>query len=78
MAMLSGVSRLSTFKRGYATARMNRLENNVIDYEKYAVNLETWRKKTDYGSKPLTLAEKILYGHLENPSQKVQRLRLIN
>jgi len=43
-----------------------------IDYEKISANLEKWRKNQTK-STPLTLTEKILYGHLDDTTQKIVR-----
>lgn len=39
-----------------------------IQYERMAETVEKFRKHWD---KPLTYAEKVLYGHLDNPDQEV-------
>ena len=50
---------------------MSRLDqSHFIPYEKLAVNLEKYRKSSPG---KLTLAEKILYAHLDNPTQKIVR-----
>jgi len=60
-------------QRSFASAKLSRLEQDKkIDYDKIQSNLENWRKGTDH-TKPLTLAEKILYAHLDDTKQKVQR-----
>jgi hypothetical protein len=53
-----------------STAKMSRLENSSIDYSKSTANLEKWRVATQ-STQPLTLAEKILYSHLDDSKQKV-------
>eukprot|EP01116_Phalansterium_solitarium_P013607 TRINITY_DN30_c3_g1_i1.p1 TRINITY_DN30_c3_g1~~TRINITY_DN30_c3_g1_i1.p1 ORF type:complete len:781 (-),score=304.15 TRINITY_DN30_c3_g1_i1:491-2833(-) len=59
--------------RGYAsTARMSRLEDYTLDYGKIFSNLEKWKKATNH-TKPLTLAEKILYAHLDDPATQITR-----
>ncbi|XP_033103615.1 probable aconitate hydratase, mitochondrial, partial [Anneissia japonica] len=40
-------------------------QNNYVDYEKLAANVKTVQTRLQ---RPLTLSEKILYGHLEDPS----------
>jgi len=54
------------------TAKMSRLEENTLDYEKMTSNLENWKRKQSH-TKPLTLAEKVLYSHLDSPDQSVVR-----
>jgi len=50
---------------------MSRLDpNHHIPYEKLAANLEKYRKASPG---KLTLAEKILYAHLDNPNVKITR-----
>ncbi|CAN6612622.1 aconitate hydratase, mitochondrial [Trichomonascus vanleenenianus] len=77
------LSRLSTVKaasrltaRGMATASltrdskvlMNNLEkDNFINYKKHAENVEIVKKRLN---RPLTYAEKLLYGHLANPHEQ--------
>jgi hypothetical protein len=50
---------------------MSRLDEATIDYGKLEANLETWKRKTDT-TRPLTLAEKVVYSHLDDLSQKVR------
>jgi hypothetical protein len=58
-------------RRGFATAKFSRFETDkTINYATIQENLEKWRKATDT-TKPLTLAEKILYAHLDDAKQKV-------
>jgi len=54
------------------TAKLSKFDEKPLSYEPYLNTLEKWKKSQDQ-SKPLTLAEKILYGHLEDGTQKVQR-----
>eukprot|EP01112_Ceratiomyxa_fruticulosa_P018940 TRINITY_DN6128_c0_g1_i1.p1 TRINITY_DN6128_c0_g1~~TRINITY_DN6128_c0_g1_i1.p1 ORF type:complete len:866 (-),score=230.58 TRINITY_DN6128_c0_g1_i1:134-2731(-) len=66
---------ISQFKRGFATstntANMSRFEKDKkIDYGKIERTLNEFRK---HHNKPLTLAEKILYSHLDDPASKVER-----
>ncbi len=56
---------------------MSRLDEAIIDYGKLESNLEKWKQKTDT-TRPLTLAEKILYSHLDDVSQKVDHYRLLS
>eukprot|EP01111_Echinosteliopsis_oligospora_P007939 TRINITY_DN232_c0_g1_i1.p1 TRINITY_DN232_c0_g1~~TRINITY_DN232_c0_g1_i1.p1 ORF type:complete len:779 (+),score=262.06 TRINITY_DN232_c0_g1_i1:42-2378(+) len=50
---------------------MSRLEeDSFIDYDKIQKRLAEFKKHTD---RPLTLSEKVLYGHLDDPSTKVER-----
>lgn len=50
---------------------MSRMDSgHFIPYEKLAVTLEKYRKSSPG---KLTLAEKILYAHLDNPNQQVVR-----
>jgi len=70
-------SRLGGAKKGFATtkpanAKFSRFDTKNIDYETVGVNLDKYQKSQGK-SKPLTLAEKILYSHLDNPTQKVVR-----
>jgi aconitate hydratase len=58
--------------RNASTAKMSRLETNSIDYSKITNNLEKWRASTQ-STQPLTLAEKILYSHLDDTKQQVTR-----
>jgi len=60
--------------RGFATAapKLSRFDEKTLDYKPIVETLEKWKKK-QAKSKPLTLAEKILYGHLEDPSQNITR-----
>ncbi|EFA75175.1 aconitase [Heterostelium album PN500] len=64
----------SMTQRSYSTggaAPMSRLEpNKKVNYEGIDKKLKQFRL---HHNKPLTLAEKILYGHLEDPSTKVER-----
>lgn len=56
-----------------SSARLSRFETDkYVNYEKIHHNLEKW-KKAQAISRPLTLTEKILYGHLDNPTQKIVR-----
>ncbi len=57
-------------RRTMAGAKMSRFDEKQIDYEKIQSNLEKWRKSQP-AAKKLTLAEKILYGHLDDPTTKV-------
>jgi aconitase A len=62
-------------RRGFAsaakTANLSRFEQKKLDYESITNNLEKWRKNQKK-NRPLTLAEKILYSHLDSPSQNVR------
>lgn len=51
---------------------MSKFDEKEVDYSKITSNLEKWRK-IQGGSKKLTLAEKILYSHLDDLSTKVIR-----
>jgi len=58
-------------RRGLATASMSRLEpEKKLDYATIKKRLDEFRK---HHNKPLTLAEKVLYGHLDDPSTKIER-----
>eukprot|EP00026_Physarum_polycephalum_P003036 Phypoly_transcript_03045.p1 GENE.Phypoly_transcript_03045~~Phypoly_transcript_03045.p1 ORF type:complete len:803 (-),score=160.07 Phypoly_transcript_03045:183-2411(-) len=49
---------------------MSRFETEKIDYNKIDQRLKEYRK---HSAGPLTLGEKVLYGHLDDPSTKVER-----
>eukprot|EP01088_Endostelium_zonatum_P008861 TRINITY_DN22029_c0_g1_i1.p1 TRINITY_DN22029_c0_g1~~TRINITY_DN22029_c0_g1_i1.p1 ORF type:complete len:782 (-),score=217.83 TRINITY_DN22029_c0_g1_i1:78-2423(-) len=68
--IVSGVARQrACCSRGYVT--MSRLEKETtLPYEKLDKNLKTFRKKFN---KPLTLAEKIVNSHLEDPTTDVEQ-----
>ncbi|GAM20552.1 hypothetical protein SAMD00019534_037270 [Acytostelium subglobosum LB1] len=63
---------MKQFTRSYTTAApMSRFETKKkINYEGIDQKLKQFRL---HHNKPLTLAEKVLYGHLEDPSTKVER-----
>jgi len=71
--MLGGLNRnvvSAGSRRGYATApkaKLSRFDKGHIDYDKIASTLEKY-KSSQAKSTPLTLTEKILYGHLEDPT----------
>lgn len=73
-ALFSVGSLQKTTQRGYATAKFSKFESDkTINYATIQENLEKWRKATDT-TKPLTLAEKILYAHLDDAKQKVDSI----
>ena len=49
----------------FPSARMSRLESSTINYSKLAATLWTVRKAL---GRPLTLAEKVLYSHIDDPT----------
>lgn len=60
--------------RSFATqprAKLSRFDEKEVDYNSLFNNLEKWRTAQPK-SAPLTLAEKILYAHLDDPKQKVR------
>ena len=50
---------------------LSRFDSVTLDYEKYKKKLEVVRSKLN---RPLTLSEKILYSHLDDPESQVRRL----
>jgi len=69
---LSKTAKVST--RGFASgAKFSRFDEKNIDYEAIGSKLEKFRKSQKTNAGPLTLSEKILYGHLDDPTTQVQR-----
>jgi len=76
------VHRLSTkitqnAPRGFATAKtakLSRFDKENVNYDKINENLTKW-KKAQPKSPKLTLAEKLVYGHLDNPQQQANIVR---
>eukprot|EP01114_Cavostelium_apophysatum_P019331 TRINITY_DN619_c0_g1_i1.p1 TRINITY_DN619_c0_g1~~TRINITY_DN619_c0_g1_i1.p1 ORF type:complete len:774 (+),score=241.27 TRINITY_DN619_c0_g1_i1:129-2450(+) len=58
--------------KSFATAKFSKFDDKQINYDAIGANLEKW-KKFQKISKPLTLAEKLLYGHLDNPNTNITR-----
>lgn len=52
-----------------AKVAMSRFDTNPLPYEKLQQNLEVVKKRI---GKPLTLAEKVLYSHLDEPKTQVR------
>eukprot|EP01110_Echinostelium_bisporum_P001252 TRINITY_DN12_c0_g1_i1.p1 TRINITY_DN12_c0_g1~~TRINITY_DN12_c0_g1_i1.p1 ORF type:complete len:771 (+),score=389.20 TRINITY_DN12_c0_g1_i1:401-2713(+) len=72
---MQSVSRTVSVNRAFplyrSFASLSRLEPETkLDYSVIQKNIETYKKHTPG---PLTLAEKIVYGHLENANTKVER-----
>jgi len=60
--------------RGFAnTAKFSKFDEKTIDYEKIGANLEKYKKSQKKAAGPLTVTEKILYGHLDEPTTQVTR-----
>lgn len=51
-----------------AKVAMSRFDKDPLPYEKLAKNLEIVKKRI---GKPLTLSEKVLYSHLDEPQSQV-------
>ncbi|KAL0082614.1 aconitase [Phycomyces blakesleeanus] len=61
----------STGKWASQKVPMSNLENHYINYQRIADNLEVVRKRLN---RPLTLSEKVVYGHLDDPhNQEIVR-----
>ncbi|KAM9982636.1 hypothetical protein ACTFIZ_007155 [Dictyostelium cf. discoideum] len=68
--LVKGISKIRS-TRSFSTVSMSPLEpNKKLNYEGIDAKLKQFRL---HHNKPLTLAEKIIYGHLEDPSTKVER-----
>ncbi|EGG17576.1 aconitase [Cavenderia fasciculata] len=75
MSFLTGKGVAQSFKyvsRSFSTVAppMSKLETKTLNFKGIDAKLKEYRL---HHNKPLTLAEKILYGHLEDPSVKVER-----
>ncbi|KAN0053228.1 hypothetical protein ACTA71_009677 [Dictyostelium dimigraforme] len=69
-SLVKGISKVRS-TRSFSTVSMSPLEpNKKLNYEGIDAKLKQFRL---HHNKPLTLAEKIIYGHLEDPSTKVER-----
>ncbi|KAK5582887.1 hypothetical protein RB653_004476 [Dictyostelium firmibasis] len=69
-SLVKGISKVRSV-RSFSTVSMSPLEpNKKLNYEGIDAKLKQFRL---HHNKPLTLAEKIIYGHLEDPSTKVER-----
>lgn len=63
--------------RGFATAKtakLSKFDKENVNYEQINANLTKW-KQLQQKSPKLTLAEKLVYGHLDNPQQQSQIVR---
>lgn len=48
---------------------MSKFDQDSLPYEKLAKNLETVKKRLN---RPLTLSEKVLYSHIDQPDSQVR------
>jgi hypothetical protein len=72
IVLQAGSRTMATSNAKAQPAKMSRFEaGKFIDYGKMISNLNRYRKASN--NKKLTLAEKILYSHLDDPSQEVFR-----
>ncbi|EUB56759.1 hypothetical protein EGR_08402 [Echinococcus granulosus] len=54
-------------QKRYMSVRLSRFDSEILDYDKYC---STLRSVNETLARPLTLSEKILYGHLSDPKTK--------
>lgn len=61
---------ISPLTAAAAKVAMSKYDPNALPYEKLAKTLETVKKRL---GRPLTLSEKVLYSHIDQPDKQVRK-----
>lgn len=66
---------LSPLTAAAAKVAMSKFDPNPLPYEKLAKTIETVKKRL---GRPLTLSEKVLYSHIDQPDTQVRKSKNMN
>lgn len=66
---------LSPLTAAAAKVAMSKYDPNPLPYEKLAKTIETVKKRL---GRPLTLSEKVLYSHIDQPDTQVRKSTNLN